>query len=144
MLSDIKIVTATDYSSGVADVNGAAVSVSGYEGVIAVVKAAAVATGAVTSVELQCSDTAAFTAAYAITGGSISVAADDDNQIFAIEVMRPPYPYVRVVINKDATNAVAESSLYILFGPGYKPQANTVADKMTTVSLYQPAATLIE
>lgn len=143
MLDSLKIVTATDYSSGTDDVNGAAVFVGEYDGVIAVVHAAAIEALGENTVLLQCSDTAAFSAPYTIDGATITVAADDDNQIFALEVIKPPKPYVRLVVDKDATHALAEASFYILFGPGYKPQDNDIADKTTTVTVYQPGCTVV-
>jgi hypothetical protein len=139
MLNTIKIVNALDYASGTADRTGAAIDTYGYQGVVMVVKTAAIAAGGTNSIKAQQATASAFSTPHDIAGSKIDIADDDDNQIFVIDVKNPIERYVRVYVDKDTTNAMAESAYYILYGPDYKPQTNDVADAVTTKSLIRAA-----
>ena len=139
MLTDVKVTSALDYASGSADRNGAALDMTGYEGVLMVVKFATIATGAVTAVKAQQDTVSTFAAAAFIEGAAIDVADDDDNQIFILDVKHPGDEFVRLVIDKDATNATAESAVYIQYGPSYKPTVNDVANAVTTATVVAAA-----
>lgn len=126
-----KVITALDYASGSADREGAALDMSGYEGVMMVVKFATIATGATTSIKAQQGAIATLTDAADLAGTGITVAADDDNQIFMIDLYRPQERYVRLYVDKDATNATAESAVYIQYGARDLPIENNVTDAVT-------------
>lgn len=129
--NDTKITTALDYASGTSDRNGAILDMSGYEGVLMIVKFATIAAGATTSIKAQ-QDTAAGGGTMAdLAGTGITVANDDDNQIFCIDLKQPRERYVRVVVDKDGANAVAESAIYIQYGAHEVPVTNTVTDEVT-------------
>lgn len=133
LLTDVTISKALAYAAGTADVSGEILDMQGHEGVICSVLFATIATAAVTSVKVESGDESDLSDAADITGASISVAADDDNQVFNIDIAKPPKRYLRVVIDKDATNSVAASALYIQYGPRTKPTDNTVTDKVTSI-----------
>lgn len=139
MLQDVKVTTGLDYVSGSADRNGAILDMSGYRGVYIIVKFGAIATGAVTKVKAQQGAVANMSDAADLEGSGMSVAADDDNQVFILDVDRPRERYVRGVIDKDAVNATAEVMLYLQYGPDYKPQVNDVTDAVTTKTVTFPA-----
>jgi hypothetical protein len=127
-----KVTTALDYASANADRDGAGLDMSGFEGVLMVVKFAAIAAGAVTSIKAQQSDDDGVADAYSdLLGSKIDVAADDDNQIFIIDLVKPRKRFVRLVVDKDAANVTAESALYIQYGAHKKPVVQTVADEVT-------------
>src|SRR5512142_2627822 len=104
----VKITSALDHVDGNADRNGAGLDMSGYEGVLMVVKFATIVVGGTNSIKAQQSDDDGVVDAYSdLKNTGISVAADDDNQIFYIDLFRPQKRYVRLVIDKDAVNNCA-------------------------------------
>ena len=128
---DVKITMALDYASGTSDRNGATLDMAGYEGVLAVVKFATIAPGATTSIKMQSGAAALLGDAADLLGTGITVEDDDDNQIFYIDLFRPQERYVRVVIDKDGANAVAESAIYYQYNVYSVPVTNNVADLVT-------------
>lgn len=136
---DTKLTTALDYASASADRNGAGLDMRGYAGVRAIVKFAAIAAGAVTSIKLQQSDDDGGSDAYSdIEGSAMTVAADDDDQIFATTLVNPQKRYVRVVVDKDASNATAEMAIYEQFRPERWPTTPDLTDEVTTEHLHSP------
>ena len=92
---------------------------------------AAITTGAVTSIKAQTDTTSAFGSAQDIEDSSITIADDDDNQIFIIDVKNVPERYLRVYLSR-ATQAAAASAVYVQYGPDTLPQTNDVTDEVTT------------
>lgn len=56
-----------------------------------------------------------------IEGSSVAVAGTDDDKIKYIELVKPTKRYVRLVFVNDASNATAQSAVYIQGGPRTKP-----------------------
>lgn len=138
-MESIKLLDLADYSSAATDKNGSGVDMQGFEWCIFVIKFAAIATGAVTSVKLQESTDNGVADTFAdLAGTGQTVAADDDNQTFAIGIYRPNERYVRPVIDKDATNATAEVVLAICGGGG-GPNLASVTDEITVEMHRSPA-----
>lgn len=137
--NDIKIVSALDYASGSADRNGATLDMAGYDGVLMVVKLAAVATGGVNSIKAQQGNASDLSDAADLAGSKLTIADDDDNQIFVIDLFRPQERYVRLVVDKDTTNACAESAIYIQYGAKQRAIALNVTDLVTGKVLASPA-----
>jgi len=124
-----------DYASGTADRNSASVDMQGKEWVLFIAKFATVAAGAVTSVKLQQSaDDSTFAD---LAGTGVTVAADDDNQSFAIALYRPSDRYVRLVVDKDAANATAETAFAISDPAGVG--LASITDEITVEMHYSPA-----
>ena len=86
---NVKVTTALDYASGSADRNGATLDMQGYEGVLMIVKLAAVATGAVTSIKAQQDSASGMGTAADLAGTGQTIADDDDNQVFIIDLYQP-------------------------------------------------------
>ncbi len=138
-ISEFHFVSALDYVSGSADRNGAILDMAEFHGVLMVVKFGAIATGAVTSIKAQ-QDTAVGGGTMAdLAGTAISVADDDDNQVFIIDLYEPVERYVRLVIDKDAANATAEMAWYLQYGARLRPTTVTVADLVTYERHMSPA-----
>jgi hypothetical protein len=116
MLSeDVKITSALDYASGTADRSGATLDMKGYDGVLMVVKLATVAAGAVTSIKAQQGAASNLSDAADLAGTAQSIADDDDNEVYYIDLYQPRERYVRLVVDKDGSNACAESAVYIQY-----------------------------
>lgn len=126
-----KFSSALDYVDGNADRNGAIIDMAGYDGVLAIIKLAAIAGGAVTNCHWEQDDDVAGGGMDDLAGTGMTIAADDDNQIFINDLYRPQKRYVRIVMDKDAANNCAESVIYIRYGAAQKPVVQTVADAVT-------------
>jgi len=113
-----KISTAITPTAGVAaasDLNGTILDMQGYDGVLVIVRMGAITASAVTSVKMQ-QDTASGGGTMAdLTGTGITVADDDDDQTFFIDLVKPQERYVRVVVERATQNAVVASANYIQY-----------------------------
>ena len=137
--TDVKITTALDYASGTAVRNGAILDMQGYESVMVVVHFATIAASGVNSIKMQ-QDTAAGGGTMAdLLGTSQSVAVDDDDEIYWIDLVKPRERYVRIVMTKDTTNACAESAIYYQYGAKKMPIDNTVTDAVSGEIHISPA-----
>jgi hypothetical protein len=128
---NVKITSALDYVSGTADRTGAVLDMQGYEGVLMIVKFAAIASSAVTTIKAQDDTAVGMGGAADLLGTGISVADDDDNEIFVIDITKPLNRYIRLYIDKDASNATAESAIYVQYGARTLPVDNNTVPVTT-------------
>jgi outer membrane protein assembly factor BamB len=138
-LTSNKIVTAANYADGSADVNCAIVDMEGYEGIVAIVHLAAIAGSGTNSIKWQQDTDSAMGTAADLLATGITVADNDDNQIFATELNRPTERYVRLVLDKDTSHNLAAAVHYILYGPKELPVTNNVTDLVTSEIHVSPA-----
>lgn len=140
-ISEFAIKSALDILGAAAatDRNGAALDMLGYRGVLMCVKFGSIAAGAVTSIKAQQGAQSNLSDGADLKGTGITVANDDDNQIFIIDLYEPVERYVRVVIDKDGTNATNEAAWYIQYGATLRPQTVTIADAVTYERHMSPA-----
>lgn len=133
LTTDVKFSDVLDYASGTSD-RTAEVDMTGYNGVCFVVKFAAVASSAVTSVTLQDHD---VTSTGQTTNASFTtaVADDDDNQTIILDYKNPPKRFVTLLVDKDASNATAEVAVAILYNGENAPITNAEADEITVVAV---------
>lgn len=116
-------------AAGTTDVNCTSVDMSGFDAVAFVAAFGTITSSAVTSIKVQgSSDNSTFVD---LEGTSVTVADDDDNQLFIAEVLRPSYRYIRLVIDRGTANAVIDSVTAIQHTPRYAP-------------VTQPATTTVE
>lgn len=116
MLSqNAKISIALAYASGTADRNGAILDMKGWDGVLVVAQFGTIAASAVTSLKMQQGAASDLSDAADLAGTAVAVADDDDGKIKYIDLWQPRERYVRVVVDKDATNACAETVTYIQY-----------------------------
>lgn len=118
---EVKITTALDYASGTADREGAILDMQGFEGVLMIVKTAAIATGATYKIKAQQDTDAAGGTMADLEGTSQTIADDDDNEVYYIDLYKPAERYVRLYVDKDTSNACAESAVYLQYGPRKLP-----------------------
>lgn len=112
---NVKVTEALAYASGSADRNGAILDMAGWKGVLIAVHSAAISTGAVYKIKAQQGAAADLSDAADLAGTSITIADDEDDKIHWID-LKPRERYVRLVVDKDAVNACAESAQYIQYG----------------------------
>ncbi len=117
--ANVKISTAITPTAGVAattDIEGAILDMQGFEGVLMVVRFGAITDSAVTSIKAQQGEVAAMTDAVDLEGTSQTVADDDDDQVFYIDLYRPLERYVRLYVDRGTQDAVVASAEYIQYG----------------------------
>ena len=138
LLQNVKITRCLAYVSGTAVREGAILDMAGYDGVLAIMTCATIASSAVGDMHWEQDSDSAMGGAADLEGSAIATAADDDDQIFASCLHKPMERYVRCVVTKNASNAAAESVLYIQYNGRKAPSVNTVADLVTAELLVSP------
>jgi hypothetical protein len=120
---DLKIVqaaTVTACAAALTDVTSDAVDTAGFEGCLFIVPMGTIAASAVTSIKAQQCDTTG--GSYAdLLGTSVTIADNDDDKTFYVDVTRPREQFLKCVIDRATANATAGGIIAILYGAGNKP-----------------------
>ncbi len=112
LVKDAKITRVSNaQSAGTSAINATAVDMAGFDAVTFIVAMGAIVSTAVTSIKVQqSSDNSTFED---LESTSITIADDDDNELFVAEVIRPAKRYVRVVVSRGTANATVDSIVAI-------------------------------
>jgi hypothetical protein len=124
---NVKISTAITSAAGVAattDIEGSIIDMSGFEGVLAIVRFGVITGSAVTSIKMQQGAAPAMGDAADILGTSQTIADDDDDEIFYIDLYKPTERYVRLYVDRGTQNAVVASAIYIQYGARELPTSH--------------------
>lgn len=139
-------ITPTAGAAGTTDINGSVVDMANFQQVVAVVYMGAITAGAVTSVKWQQGDVVDdadaptdITDAADLAGTGITIAADDDEEIFTSTLICPSDRYVRIVVDRGTQNAVVASAVYHKFGARTHPTTISVDDSVTFERHVTPA-----
>lgn len=116
-------------AAGTSDVNSAVIDMQNFEGCLFVVAFGAITAGAVTSIKLQQGAQSDLSDAADLASTSVTVADDDDNQIFYLDIYRPRERYVRLVVDRGTQNAVIDG----IFAQQYGPKKSPTTHDSTTV-----------
>jgi len=139
-ITELKFTTALDFAAAAAaDRNGAILDMDGFRGVLMCVKFGTIEALGVNSIKAQQDTDVAGGTMADLVGSGITVAADDDNQLFMIDLYEPTERYVRLVVDKDGTHTTEEMAWYIQYGARNRPTTVTVADKVTYERHTSPA-----
>jgi hypothetical protein len=130
-LTDRKYSVGLIYASGTADRTGATLDMSGFQEVDMIVSLATIAVGGTNSIKAQSDSDSAFGSPQDIVGTAMTIVDDDDGQLFILHLANPPERYVRIYVDKDTSNACAESVLYVQHKPDTKPITNDSATVTT-------------
>jgi hypothetical protein len=125
-----KITVATPYASGTSAVNSTILDMSGWDGVVCIYTMGAITSGAATSVKWQQNTANSATGMADLEGTGITIADDDDDELFIMDLYKPKERYVRSVISK-ATQAAAASAIYIQYRGAKSPIDNSVTGEST-------------
>jgi hypothetical protein len=118
------------------DINSTSVDMSLFEGVAFVVAFGTITATAVTSIKIQGSqDNSSW---FDLADTAVTVADDDDNQIFVAEALAITYRYARCVVDRGTANAVVDGIIAIQTGPKYLPVAQPATT--TTEVHFAPVA----
>lgn len=136
---DIQVRKALAYASGTADRTGAIIDMANNEWILAIVSCAAIHNSATYSIKMQQDDAVGGGTMADLLGTAIPIAGDDDDQVFAILLIKPRKRYVRLYVDKDTSNACAESAIYILGGSRSLPALANITDELTVERHESPA-----
>jgi len=126
---EINVTQCLAYASGTASRNGATLDMQGYDGVLCIVTHATIAASAVGDVHWEQDSASGMGTAADLAGTAIAVADDDDDEVWVLDLYRPLERYVRAVVTKDASNAQAESLVYVQYRGRKAPVSNAGADE---------------
>ena len=127
---DVKISSAIAPAAGVAgtsDIEGTTLDMKGFEGVLMVIRFGAITSGAVTSIKAQQGDESDLSDAADLEDTGQTIADDDDEETFYIDLYRPQERYVRLYVDRGTQNAVVASAHYIQYGAGLVPVTHGTA-----------------
>jgi len=120
-------ITITAGAAGSSDINGTTLDMSGYEGVLILVRFGAITSGAVTGIRAQQDSDSAMGTAADLLGSAQTVADSDDEKDFYIDLYRPAERYVRLVVDRATQNAVVAGAIYIQYGAKKAPPTHGTA-----------------
>lgn len=109
-------------AAGTSDIDSSSVDMQGYEGVrFTVLFGAIVASAATTVKAAQSADDSTFND---LLGSAQTVADDDDNQAFIIDIWRPIDRYVRCTVTRATQNSTVDGIIAEQYGPRVLPPTN--------------------
>lgn len=114
-------VTPTAGAAGQTAIEGTVLDMSGYEGVLMIVRMGAITTGGAQSIKAQQGAAAAMGDAADLEGTSQTITDADDGEIFYIDLFRPQERYVRLYVSRATQDSVVASAEYIQYGPKAAP-----------------------
>lgn len=119
-----KISTAITPTAGVAgtsDINGTTLDMEGFESVLVIVRMGTITASAVTSIKMQQGAASDMSDAADLAGTAQTIADDDDDETFYIDLHQPTERYVRLVVDRGTQNAVVASANYIQYNGSVFP-----------------------
>lgn len=136
LATDGKILDLLDYASDTSD-KTAEVDTKGYGGCCFVVKFAAV--GGAGTIKAQEHDVTA-TGQADLAGTSMTVATDDDNQTFVLDIKRPLKRFLTLAIAKGSATTALMAWAILYNGDGPYPYDSTDVDDITVETHTSPIA----
>lgn len=115
--------TTTAGAAGTTDINGSAIDMSGWEGVLFIISFGAIVSGAVTSIKAQQDTASGMGSAADLLGTAQTIADTDDDKTFYIDIKNPRERYVRAVVDRGTQNATVGNITAIQYGPRTAPVA---------------------
>lgn len=122
---------AAETAAGTSTINSAVVDMAGYDGCLFLTHAGAITAGGVQSLKVQQDTAVGMGAAADLLGTGLTVADDDDNQAFWLDVKRPRERYLRLVISRATQNSAWGAIWAIQYRGRSLPQINNVTDTIT-------------
>ena len=108
-------VTVTNGAAGVTAISGVTLDMQGYDGVLMLVTMGAIVSTAVTSIKAQQGAASDLSDAADLLGSSQTIADDDDEKTFYIDLYKPTDRYVRLSVARATANATVASAEYIQY-----------------------------
>jgi hypothetical protein len=108
-------------AAGTTDINSSEIDMQNFEGVVFIVAFGTITASAVTSIKAQQDTATGMASAADLEGTGVTVADDDDNQLFWLDIFRPQERFVRCVVDRATQNAVVDGIWAVQYGPKKKP-----------------------
>jgi hypothetical protein len=108
-------ITSADGVAGTTDIEGNIVDMSGFENLLIGVTFGVITGSAVTSIKAQQDTASAMGTAQDLLGTGQTIADDDDEKTFYIDLVKPRERYVRLVVVRATQNAVVASATYLQY-----------------------------
>jgi len=116
----VPCVTVAAGAAGSTALEGSVIDFAGYSGGLIIVQTGPIVTGAATSIKFQHGDVAALSDAADVLGTSQTIADDDDNKVFYIDVSKPRKRYGRLYVSRATQNATVAATC-VLYGATVAP-----------------------
>lgn len=126
-----QVITPTAGVAGTTDINGSVVDMANFRGVLHILTMGAITVNAVTSAKLQQGAAANLSDAADLTGTAVTIADDDDDGVFYLDLFEPEERYVRIVVDRGTANAVVTSCVALKYGPRVKPVTQTLTGELS-------------
>jgi len=126
LIKKVKVSTAITPAAGVAGtsaINGSTLDMAGHESVLMMIRMGVITGSAVTSIKAQQGDESDLSDAADLLGTSQTIADDDDNETFLIDLVKPSKRYVRIVVSRATQNAVVSDGLYMQYDGKKRPES---------------------
>jgi hypothetical protein len=131
--SEVKILKVKAASAaGTSAINSDTVDTLGYKNVAFITTVGAIVTGATTSIKLEHDDASGMGTVADVSGKSIAIADDDDNQSFLLSY-NVEKRYVRCTVSRADQNATVGEIYALLYNAGIRPITNAVADTFNVI-----------
>jgi len=127
---NVKITPAIVPSDGVAGaaiLYGETIDMANFESVLMIVTFGVITSAAVTSIKAQSGAASNLSDVADLEGTGQTVADDDDDATFYIDLVKPQERYVRLAVPRATQNAVVSSATYIKYNPRVKPTTHDTA-----------------
>lgn len=118
-----RVISATEGAAASTDLASGIINMAGWDGVLFLISMGAITSGAVTTVKAQQDTAAAMGTAADLLGTSIAIAADDDDELFGLDIYKPLEQYVRVYFDRATQNAVISSVIAVQYKGAKAPIA---------------------
>jgi len=116
-----RAISPADGAAGTTDIEGVVLDMANADGVLMIVMMGAITATAVTSIKAQQGDESDLSDAADLEGSGQTIADDDDNKVFVIDLAKPTKRYVRVYVDRGTANAVVAGALYQQYGLRKQP-----------------------
>lgn len=137
LLESVEVqVVSNAVAGGTSDIETTEVDMEGWESVMWICQFGAITGSAVTSVKAQQDTVTGMGSAADLEGTGQTVADDDDDTAFVLNLVKPQERFVRLVVARATQNAVVESVVAIKYNGKAAPvtQGATIGGSETTVS----------
>jgi hypothetical protein len=121
---EVKVSVAIAPAAGVAattDIEGAILDMANFEMAVAIVTFGTITGSAVTHIQWEHGDDPALSDAANVAGSKVTIADDDDEKTFVIELRKPRKRYARLLVDRATQNAVVASATYLQLSPRNVP-----------------------
>lgn len=133
LVNDVKITKVKAASAaGTTAVTSDIIDMSGFESVAFMTTANAITATGVQSIKIQHGDESDLSDAADVTSASITIADDDDNQTFVVEMSQPIKRYCRAYVSRGTANSAFGEIYALQYGAKLRPVTNDVTDTLTT------------